>query len=417
MYDAVLFALMMNNSNSGNATFFVRINGVLPDTNNGATTAAGEGKEAHTSISVFSDGFHLLVDAGGGVADSVKKGASDLGYKEEPDAILVTHGRREHTIDLASFSKSKIFCTSECAGQIAKESPQIDKSRFANIVPGQPFEAGPFSIVPVAADNAGDSPGFPGSVIYVIRAGDRKVIAGWDFLSLQNASADLMWNPDLVVLGTETYNDHPSTGMISVTQAYHTVKTWNAKDCYVLHYSGEKDKEDAKNQWHRGPAGPLPPDELQKTIDDYLRMSGLDGKISIKVARQAMVWRPAATVAAESVTEDDNSPVGNKIEIEALEKYVFGIEKRPDNKLMFVLEDSISRQENEFVNPRRKSSDSLHADPIKSMMMKGPELDLVVSGTTVKTSIIKGKKPMFAGDIRVSERDAKKLSRYIQENF
>jgi L-ascorbate metabolism protein UlaG (beta-lactamase superfamily) len=410
---------MMTNS-SGSATFFARINGVLPDASSGVAGGA-QGGGAHTSISVFSSGFHLLVDAGGGVADSVRKGASDLGYKEEPDAILVTHGRREHTSDLASFSSGEIFCTSECAGQIAKEFPQVDKSRFSAITPGQPFEAGPFSIVPVAADNSagGDSPGFPGSVIYVIRAGDRKVIAGWDFISLQNASADLMWNPDLAVLGTETYNDHASTGMISVTQAYHFIKAWNDKDCYVLHYSGEKDKEDAKNQWHRGPAGPLSPDELQKTMDDYLRMSGLDDKVSIKVARQGMVWRPAAAATAESASQDDKSPVGNKIEIEALEKYVFGMEKMPGNKLMFMLEDSISRQENEFVNPKRKNSDgnSLHADAIKSMMMKGPKLDLAISGTTVKVGIVKGKKPMFADDIRVDERDAKKLSRYIRENF
>lgn len=408
---------MMTN-NSGSATFFARINGVLPDASGGVAGGAGEGGRAHTSISVFSGGFHLLVDAGGGVADSVKKGASDLGYKEEPDAILVTHGRREHTSDIASFS-GKIFCMSECAGQIAKEFPQVDKSRFTAITPGQPFEAGPFSIVPVAANNAGDSPGFPGAVIYVIRAGDRKVIAGWDFISLQNAIADLMWNPDLAVFGTETYNDHASTGMISVTQAYHFIKAWNAKDCYVLHYSGEKDKEDAKNQWHRGPAGPLSPEELQKAIDDYLRMAGQEGKVSIKVARQGMVWRPSAAIAAESAAQDDRSPVGSKIEIEALEKYVFGMEKMPGNKLMFVLEDSISRQENEFVNPKRRNSDgnSLHADAIKSMMMKGPELDLAISGTTVKVGIVKGKKPMFAGDIRVDERDAKKLSRYIRENF
>lgn len=398
--------------NSGNDTFFVRINGVLPDS---GSRGGGQGGGAHTSISVFSGGFHLLVDAGGGVADSVKKGASDLGYKQEPDAILLTHGRREHVSDLASFPGKKIFCTSECADQVAKEL-QVDRSRFATVAAGQPFEAGPFSIVPLAADNAGDSPGFPGSLVYVIRAGDRKVVAGWDFIKLQNADAELMWGSDLVVLGTETYNDHPSTGMISVTQAYHLVKAWNAKDCYILHYSGEKDLEDAKNQWHRGPAGPLPPEELQKAIDDYLQISGLENRTSIKVARQGMVWRPAAT--SESAGED-KEPVGSKIEIEALEKYVFGIEKMPGNKLMFMLEDSISRQENEFVNPKRMNSDgnSLHADGIKSMMMKGPELDLVLSGTTVKTSIIKGKKPLFAGDIRVSERDAKKLSRYIRENF
>ncbi|HVX03356.1 MAG TPA: MBL fold metallo-hydrolase [Nitrososphaera sp.] len=450
---------MMSDNSSGrngkqDATFFVRINGVLPDINNkedkNASSSGGgsEGGRAHTSISVFSGGFHLLVDAGGGVADSVKKGASDIGYKAEPDAILLTHGRREHTSDLAPFlagGSAKIFCTAECASQVAKEFPQIDKSRFAaNIIPGQPFEAGPFSIVPVAADNnnnksstttnGGDNSGFPGSVIYVIRTkeggssiGSRKVIAAWDFISLKNVDADLMWNPDLAVFGTETYNDHPSTGMISITQAYHLIKMWNAKDCYVLHYSGEMDKEDAKNQWHRGPDGPLPPDELQKAINDYLRMSGLEDKVEIKVARQGMVWRPSSDVAGAAggggEEDSDKGPIGNKIEIEALEKYVFGIEKLPDNKLLFVLEDSINRQENEFANPKRGNSNSddgggsLHADAIKSMMMKGPALDLVLSGTTVKASIVKGKKAVFADDIRVSERDAKKLSRYIRENF
>lgn len=403
----------------------MRINGVLPDAgsnNSGGAEGVG-GERAHTSISVFSGGFHLLVDAGGGVADSVKKGASDIGYKAEPDAILLTHGRREHTSDLASFlagGSAKVFCTAECAGQVAKEFPQVDKSRFAPaVIPGQPFEAGSFSIVPVAADNStgGDSTGFAGSVIYVIKTTGKKVIAAWDFISLKNVDSDLMWNPDLAVFGTETYNDHPSTGMISITQAYHLIKTWNAKDCYVLHYSGEMDKEDAKNQWHRGPDGPLPPDELQNAIDDYLRMSGLKDKVGIKVARQGMVWRPSSVVAGVEEVESDNAPVGNKIEIEALEKYVFGIEKMPGNKLLFMLEDSVNRQENEFANPKRTDGSSLHADAIKSMMMKGPELNLAVSGTTVKASIVKGKKAVFADDIRVSERDAKKLSRYILENF
>jgi hypothetical protein len=44
-------------------------------------------------------------------------------------------------------------------------------SLFSPINPGTPFEVGPFSIIPVAADNAGDQPGLSGSVIYVIKAG------------------------------------------------------------------------------------------------------------------------------------------------------------------------------------------------------------------------------------------------------
>lgn len=384
----------------GNA-ISVRINGVLPD-----VRAAGG---ANTSISIFSGDYHILVDAGGGVADSVRKGASEQG-RGDPSAILVTHGRRDHISDLASFS-AKIYCTGECAGQIAKELPQIDKSRFVAVVPGQQFQAGPFSIVPVAADNAGDSPGFPGSVIYVIQSGGKKVITGWDFLSLANADQKLMWNPDLAVFGAETYNEHPSTGMISVSQVYELARRWNAKDCYVLHYSGEKDREDAKNQWHRGPEKPLSLEELQQVIDEHLRISGQEGKFSIKVARQGMAWEPPAA-------EKDDGPVGNKIEVEALEKYVFGLEKISSDKVAFSVEDSVNRLTTEFVKPKAGGEgSSLHADALKGMMMKGPELNLAISGATVKVDIVKGKKPVFAAEMPVSERDAKKLARYIRENF
>jgi hypothetical protein len=149
-------------------------------------------------------------------------------------------------------------------------------------------------VVPIAADNSGDQPGLPGSVIYLVKAGSRKVVAGWDFLKLPNADAKVLWNTDLLVLGTETYNEHPSTGMISVSEAYNLVRVWNAKLCYILHYSGEKDREAAKNQWHRGPAGPMSPDELQRAIDGHLKVSGGEGKYVIKVANEGMTWSPRA---------------------------------------------------------------------------------------------------------------------------
>ena len=59
----------------------------------------------------------------------------------------------------------------------------------------------------------------------------------------------------------------------------------------------------------------------------------------------------------------------------------------------------------------------MHADPIKGRMMKGPELNLTIAGTTVDVDIVKGKKPLFAAKIPVSERDAKRLAGYIHENF
>ncbi|MGI0024699.1 MAG: hypothetical protein ACREA4_06080, partial [Nitrososphaera sp.] len=278
---------------------------------------------------------------------------------------------------------------------------------------GQSFEVGPFSVVPIAADNSGDQPGVPGSVIYVITIEGRKIIAGWDFLKLPNGDERILWNPDLLVLGTESYNEHPSTGMISVSEAYSIVRRWNAKSCYILHYSGEKDREDAKNQWHRGPAGPLSLDELQNAVDEHLRISGQEGKFVIKVAREGTTWTPQEIKIA---AEEDDAPIGPKIEVEALEKYIISIEKTQEGKVAVAIEDAINRMTAEFLNPK-VGENSLHGDAIKNMMMKGPELQLVVSGNSVKVDITKGKKPVFAGNIPVSERDSKKLVRYLHENF
>jgi hypothetical protein len=283
-------------------------------------------------------------------------------------------------------------------------------SFFSPIKPGTPFEVGPFSVIPVAADNAGDQPGLPGSVVYIIKAGARKIVAGWDFLKLQTADESILWNPDLLVLGTETYNEHPSTGMISVSEAYNIVRRWNAKLCYIVHYSGEKDREDAKNQWHRGPEGPLSADELQKAIDGHLQVSGREGKFVIKVAKEGMTWSPQAVV------EEEEGPTGPRIEVDALDKHIFSIEKMQDGKVALTIEDSINRLTSEFVNPKF-GENSLHGEGLKSMMMKGPELNLSVSGNTVTINITKGKKPVFAEDLQVSEKDSKRIIRYLQENF
>jgi hypothetical protein len=376
----------------------VRINGVLPDIDTGGA--------ANTSLSVFHQGFHLLVDAGNGVQESIKKNAG-----MPPDAVLITNAKRQHTSELPSLVKeksAKVYCTAECAQQIAKELPSVGSS-FVHVSPGTPFEVGPFSVIPITADNAGDSPGLPGSVIYVIRRGSRKVVAGWDFLKLPKVDDRILWNPDLLVLGTETYNEHPSTGMISISEAYDIVRRWNAKLCYVLHYSGEKDREDAKNQWHRGPARPLSPDELQKAIDDHLLVSGAEGKYVINVAREGMTWSPTEAV-------EEEGPTGKRIEVDALDRHMFAIEKMDDGKVALTIEDSINRLTAEFVNPK-SGENSLHGDAIKSMMMKGPELELVVSGNTVRIDITKGKKALFAGDMQVNEKDAKKIIRYLHENF
>jgi len=366
----------------------VRINGVLPDVS---------GQAANTSISVFYKGFHLLVDAGNKVKESVNTA---------PDGILITSAKKHHTSDLPMLlqhgGRARAYCTSECAQQIKDlaASPIV-------ISPGDPFEAGPFTIIPIAADN----PGTSGSVIYVIKAGQKKIVAGWDFLKLPGADNNILWNPDILILGTETYNEHPSTGMISVSEAYDIVRRWNAKLCYILHYSGEKDVEDAKNQWHRGPAGPLSPEELQKVVDDHLRVTGGEGKYVIKVAKEGTTWSPA-----EEVAKEDKGPIGPRIEVDALDRHILAIEKTAKGGVTVTIEDSIHSMTSEFSNPKA-GENSLRGEAIKSMMMKGPELNMVVSGNSVRIDITKGRKSMFAGDIQVDERDAKRIIQYLHENF
>jgi hypothetical protein len=103
---------------------------------------------------------------------------------------------------------------------------------------------------------------------------------GWDFLSLpEDVDQNQFWNPDLVILGTQTYNPHPETGLISISDAFELVRIWNAKECFIVHYRGLRDFEDAKNQWFRGPTKAMNSEELQKTIDENLRITGKEGKV------------------------------------------------------------------------------------------------------------------------------------------
>lgn len=351
---------------------------------------------------------------------------------------MITNAKKQHIADLAILAgrnnnskvnnNPKIYCTEECAKQITEQLlPSLgnkDTLQFSYIKPGDQVKIGPFSILPIAADNNPVSSSeasilttqsSSGSVIYIISTENRKIIAAWDFLRLPNAEDSIFWNPDLLVLGTETYNDHPETGMVSVSEGYNLIKRWNAKLSYILHYSGQEDKENAKNQWHRGPAGPLSSSKLQEVIDDYLRVAGQDGKFVIKVAKEGMVWR--SSIEENMIEELQDGPIGPKIEIEALEKYLFSLEKMPDGKLVFSVEDNINKLTSEFISPKAIGENSLHADAIKGMLAKGPELQMTVIDGTVRVDIRKGKKAMFANDIPVSENDSKKLRKYLLENY
>jgi phosphoribosyl 1,2-cyclic phosphodiesterase len=446
----------------------VRINGTLPDISTlgseekseRAAEVKRQGISTNTSCSLFArieTGqriFHMLVDIGQGIVKSIEKGATDLGFKSSsftPDALLITHSHDDHIKELPVLENKvndqdestgknlKIFCTVECHDQIIKKYPQLSERTSNNsnrisfniVQPDQTFEVGPFSVTPISADHGDNSP--PGSVIYIVKLLDKKIIIGWDFLSLPNANQNLFWKPDLLILGTQSYNPHPQTGMISVSDAYDIVRRWNAKECYIVHYRGLLDFEEATNQWFRGPVKAMRTDELQRVIDSHLQVTGDNGKFRITVAKEGMVWTTSGKQEEEKPGydyDDDQSALIDKVlEIESLQKYILKIENVDrEHKLKLMVEDTINRFNFEFVRPSKdeNSDDILYAQGEKGMMAKGPQLrmEIVTSksqeeeSSTIRIRVFRGaKKDVFKDDIYVSNNDAQKMRRFIKENF
>ena len=443
----------------------VRINGTLPDISTldveGKTERAAEvrlqGTSTNTSCSLFAkikpdqQIFHMLVDVGQGIVKSIEKGASELGVKSSssfiPDALLITHSHDDHIkelpilvhkvneVDDSRGKNLKIFCTMECRDQVIKKFPQLSEKitnnrvSFNIVQPNETFEVGPSSVMPISADHGDNSP--PGSVIYIIKMLDKKIIIGWDFLSLPNANQYLFWNPDLLILGTQSYNPHPETGMICVTDTYDLVRRWNAKKSYLVHYSGLLDFEEASNQWFRGPIKAMTTDELQSVIDAHLRATGDNGKFTITVAKEGMIWT-GKQGQKESQGYDESAPNGKVLEIESLQKYILKIENDDiDDKLKLMIEDTINRFNLEFIRPIKDGNSDddfiLNAQGVKGMMAKGPQLTLQIvpshpqeqedSSSTIKIRVSRGKKDVFNDDVYVSNRDARRLKRFIKENF
>jgi phosphoribosyl 1,2-cyclic phosphodiesterase len=458
----------------------VRINGVLPDISILGDAEKSEraaevkkiGMTANTSCSIFvkdktttsssittnnNKVFHLLVDTGEGVVKSLEKidlspyrDFNDLTTKSAaihlPDAVLITHSHNDHIKELPLLiSKAnqqsralKIFCTKECHEQIVSKFPEIsttnNKVSFNVIQPNQPFEVGSISAIPILAYHGDNSP--PGSVIYILKLPDKKkIIIGWDFLSLpDDVDQNLFWNPDLIILGTQSYNPHPETGLISVSDAFELVRRWNAKECYIVHYRGLMDFEDAKNQWFRGPTKAMNSEELQKTIDENLRVTGREGKFKITVAKEGMVW--TAKSQEEQKVEGQEQPrqlssIGNIIEIESLQNYILRFEKEDRNDMLkLMIEDRINRFDLKFISPHidRSNNDILYAQGEKEMFSKGPELKMEIvssqsspeeeeASSIVRINVFKGKKSIFKDDIPLSRKDTEELRRYIRENF
>ncbi|MGC2684240.1 MAG: MBL fold metallo-hydrolase [Candidatus Nitrosopolaris sp.] len=447
------------NSAQKTTQLLVRINGTLPNISilgdQQKSERAAEVKRnktiANTSCSVFStdsstnENFHLLVDVGEGVVESLEKSGTDVTsvqfkiiISDIPNALLITNSHHDQIKDLPKLfnkvmvgsDKFGVYCTKECFDQIMSKFPQLTgrRSAFKFIEPNRPFTTGPFTVIPVVA-NHGDSPS-PSSVIYIVKYHDKKIVMGWDFLSLPNVDENQLWNPDLLVLGTQTYNPHPETGMISVSDAYELVRRWNAKDCYLVHYSGLLDFKESKNEWFKGPPAAMTTSELQKNIDSHLKVSGDNGRFRITVANEGMLW--TAKENSHLDEENNNNPIGNVIEVEGLEKYTFKIENDSKaNKVRVTIGDRINRHTMQFDKPHKDKNSEfiIRGQGEQGVFSRGPTLKMELvhseskdSPTTLKIlvdkgKILVGKKDVFHDDILISDFDANRLEKFFQENF
>lgn len=434
-------------------------------------------------------GFHILFDLGEGVISSVEKGLSELGIEKyrvgknqglplqsKPtigspvllssgssesqssvlqekaahlfDALLISHPHEDHLKDLASLvrrqtsvgdqtgiDKIRVYCTRPCEEHImnyllshaSMTTKDIENSiNFQIVTPNETFDVGPCSIMAIRAYHGGEW-ATDGAVIYIVNTLNTKIILGWDFLSLPGQDENVLWNPDLLILGTETYNQHPETGMISVTEAYDLVRRWNAKECYIVHYGGLNDFDEGQNQWFRGPVKPMTSAELQSTIDSHLKISGAQGKFKIIVAEEGTIWtrREDGKDGGTPTSREQVAPqIGSSIELESLEKYVLKVEKDEKlGKLKLVIEDRINRYDMVFENPRleknRDNNFTLYALGEKGMLATGPDLvaELIRDSSILKIYVSKGKKTIFYDDILLGKNETIKFEQYLVENF
>jgi hypothetical protein len=210
------------------------------------------------------------------------------------------------------------------------------------------------------------------------------------------------------------------------------VRRWNAKECYLVHYRGLMDFQESKNQWFKGPVKAMTATELQKNVDSHLGISGDNGRFKITVAKEGMTWVPKSLNENLEYQDDSTVAIGNIIEIEGLEKYTFKIEKpNKEDKLKIEIEDRINRYTLQFDRPRKDKNNDLlvRGAAERGMFARGPELkmELVIPtseeqkqehGTaSLSINAFKGKKYVFRDTMLISNRDAQRLKKYIQENF
>lgn len=289
---------------------------------------------------------HILIDAGNGVANSVKQECNGiLSGRCSVDALLLTHSHPDRIDDLPAvikeFGVSQVYCTRECWDNIGKKFPDVKSIQHTPVEAGKSFEIDGIKFIPVGVKHASDA---PGSVAYVAEVEGKKIIFAWDVLSFVNSNDPVLKGADLVFIDTFTYNPHPETGHLSVLQAYDLIKIWNPKEAYFINYSGYQDFKNQENPYARVPKRPLTSDELASQVMSDVAAWGSSWNERVKVANHAMIWSSSKQleVMSPQFTEDS-------VKLFTERNYQLVI-KRGDKRIDVSVETDISKLDYEFIN-------------------------------------------------------------------
>ncbi len=281
------------------ANLILRVNGVLPafmqEMGHYHKRAEELAQKAwplvNTSCSLFIENgghplFHLLVDIGSGVVESLlkyeyTKRLKIPGYKlRPPDCLLFTHSHPDHCVELyilleglmrrrpqAQYKNWKLplIGTPRCLDTLIErffwlkphlEPKAVDFDQSSEI----PIKGvGNISLTAIEVCHAEHA---PGAAIYLLKCNGKKILFGWDFLSIKGNANSLLAGADIAFLDGNTWNPHPETGHISITEGLELVRLWQPRHTFFIHYSGYEDQEDED----KGLPGPMTTAELETRI-------------------------------------------------------------------------------------------------------------------------------------------------------
>jgi phosphoribosyl 1,2-cyclic phosphodiesterase len=365
---------------------------------------------------------HLLVDAGSGVAGSLKQecGSGVLAGRCAVDAVLLTHSHADRIDDLPSvvkeFGSPRVYCTQQCWEAVTRKFSDLKSVQHISVEAGKSFQIDSMKITPIGVRHSDDA---LGSVAYAAEFEDKKIIFVWDVVSFVNSSDPILRAADLVIIDAFTYNPHPETGHLSILQAYDLIKIWNPKQAYLINYSGYEDFKNQENPYARVPKKPMASAELTSQVMSDLNAWGAGWTERVKVATHGMIWR--STKQLELLSPQFT---GDSVHLFTERNYVFAI-KKGKKGLEVKAETDIANLTYEFIKYNVESEGRRLAGSTKGGFLAKPlqmllEIDESSDPAVVKVRIGGGttikmldKDVSYKRDIGLKKEDASKLREFL----